>query len=98
MKPNFEIDDHGTKIWRLNGILHREDGPAIEYVSGTKIWYKQGYKHREDGPAIEYPSGLVYWRLNGVDIKLNEVIDDPNFCEKYQALVASMLVYLVHNS
>ena len=21
-------------------ILHREDGPAIEYTSGTKVWYQ----------------------------------------------------------
>jgi len=25
--------------WRLNGKLHREDGPAIEYETGNKSWY-----------------------------------------------------------
>lgn len=34
-----------------NGILHREDGPAVESSSGTKIWYQNGYKHRDGGPA-----------------------------------------------
>jgi hypothetical protein len=98
MKPDFEIDDHGVKIWRHNGLIHRLDGPAVEYVNGTKMWYEHGYEHREDGPAIEYPSGLVYWRLNGANIKPDEVIDDPNFCERYPALVKSMLIHLIHNS
>jgi hypothetical protein len=25
--------------WFLNGKLHREDGPAIEYGDGQKSWY-----------------------------------------------------------
>jgi hypothetical protein len=29
----------GTKLWYLNGKLHREDGPAIEYLNGYKEWY-----------------------------------------------------------
>ena len=33
------VDDYGTKSWFLNGELHREDGPAIEYADGSKSWY-----------------------------------------------------------
>lgn len=33
---------NGNKSWRLNGELHREDGPAIEWKSGTKSWYLDG--------------------------------------------------------
>jgi hypothetical protein len=44
---------NGTKEWYLNGKLHREDGPAVEYSDGTKYWYLNGKLHREDGPAIE---------------------------------------------
>ena len=55
----------GYKEWFLNGKLHREDGPAIEYASGTKFWYLNGKRHREDGPAIEYAGGNKYWYLNG---------------------------------
>jgi len=29
----------GTKTWYRNGLLHREDGPAIEHPDGTKSWY-----------------------------------------------------------
>ena len=59
------VYDDGDKSWWLNGKLHREDGPAIEYASGTKAWYLNGKLHREDGPAIEYAGGNKYWYLNG---------------------------------
>jgi antitoxin component YwqK of YwqJK toxin-antitoxin module len=59
------VQDCGTKEWYLNGKLHREDGPAIEYVSGTKMWYLNGKLHREDGPAAEGSGGTKEWWLNG---------------------------------
>ena len=46
-------------------MLHREDGPAIEYSTGTKKWYKYGCLHREDGPAEEYSDGSKLWYKNG---------------------------------
>ena len=30
---------NGDKAWWLNGKLHREDGPAREYVNGHKEWW-----------------------------------------------------------
>jgi hypothetical protein len=52
-------------VWYLNGNLHREDGPAIEYADGNKEWYLNGERHREDGPAIEDADGDKFWYLNG---------------------------------
>ena len=37
-EPIMEIDDNGNKVWKLNGKIHREDGPAIEYTNGYKAW------------------------------------------------------------
>ncbi len=54
----------GTKEWWLNGNLHREDGPAIEWADGSKLWYLNGNRHREDGPAIEHAGGTRAWFLN----------------------------------
>jgi len=59
-------DNLGNKRWMLNGIFHREDGPAVERTNGDKYWYYQGRFHREDGPAIEYASGTKEWRINGM--------------------------------
>jgi hypothetical protein len=64
-EPIFGVDRHGNKFWKLNGELHREDGPAIEYTSGYKAWYLNGKLHRVDGPAISYPNGINHWCLNG---------------------------------
>jgi hypothetical protein len=62
-QPICQIDKLGTKRWRLHGKLHREDGPAVEYVSGSKFWYLHDQYHREDGPAVEYTNGTKYWYL-----------------------------------
>jgi hypothetical protein len=45
-------------------VLHREDGPAVEYSDGDKDWYINGKRHREDGPAIEYTNGYKAWYIN----------------------------------
>lgn len=39
-----------TKMWFVNGIRHREDGPAVRSSVG-EIWYRNGLIHRIDGPA-----------------------------------------------
>ena len=67
-KPVCEIDDEGNKSWRLNGMFHREDGPAIEYYHGPKIWFKYGDYHRLDGPAIIRWDGSFLWFINDNDV------------------------------
>jgi hypothetical protein len=42
MKPICTTSKYGTKEWRLNGKLHREDGPAVEYADGVKYWFYHG--------------------------------------------------------
>ena len=63
-----KVNDNGHKRWFLNGELHREDGPAIEYANGYKSWYLNGKYHREDGPAIECANGDKAWYLNGEEL------------------------------
>jgi hypothetical protein len=33
--------------WYLNGQLHREDGPAVEYTDGDKSWFLNGQRVTE---------------------------------------------------
>ena len=68
MKPVCKTDADGTKSWYLNGKLHREDGPAVEWKDGTKLWYLNGVYHREEGPAVEYADGDKEWYLNNKKI------------------------------
>lgn len=53
VKSTFSYDDKKGEEWRLNGLLHNENGPARTYSNGTKQYYKHGYLHRTDGPAVE---------------------------------------------
>ena len=53
------------KYWKNEeGLAHREDGPAYEYVSGARKWYKNGLLHREDGPALVWGDGFHEYYLN----------------------------------
>jgi len=60
-----ETDKDGNKYWYLNDRLHREDGPAIEFINGHKEWHFCGELHRLDGPAIKYASGDKCWFVHG---------------------------------
>ena len=53
-------------IWKnRKGQDHREDGPAVVFISGDILWYLHGKLHRPDGPAIVYENSYSYWYLNG---------------------------------
>ena len=70
MKAQYiEISEYGNKYYfsdKEMKILHREDGPSIEYANGDKYWFLNGKLHREDGPAVEYNGGYKVWYLDGV--------------------------------
>jgi hypothetical protein len=69
MKDSCTIEPSGDKFWFVNDDLHREDGPACEYVNGNKCWYQNGKYHRVDGPAIELSNGIKQWWYRGKQIK-----------------------------
>lgn len=52
--------------YKCNGLLHREDGPAIVHSNGNQFWYVNGLLHREDGTAIEKYNGEHEWFICGV--------------------------------
>jgi hypothetical protein len=58
--------DNGEVHWYLNGMRHREDGPASTYASGHTEWYRHGKFHREDGPAVEFRDGTRNWYIDGL--------------------------------
>ena len=70
MQGNVLVSDFfGSKYWTLNGLLHREDGPALENANGAKFWYLNGLRHRENGPAVELEDGYRAWYLHNKFIK-----------------------------
>jgi len=61
--PSMTVRANGSQEWRVNGKLHRVDGPA--YISGDyQIWYLNGELHRTDGPAVTVSNRHLWW-LNG---------------------------------
>lgn len=47
-QPVMTTTKSGIKQWRLNGELHRTDGPAIDFASGYKEWWINGKRYTED--------------------------------------------------
>jgi hypothetical protein len=61
------VDTHRTITYKLNGLFHREDGPAVIYEDESKkYWYKNGKMHKEDGPAVIYKDeSKKFWYKKG---------------------------------
>ena len=51
----------GLKAWTLNGELHREDGPAIEWSDGTKKWWINGKEIDLEQVIKDHPEGYGPW-------------------------------------
>lgn len=76
-KPICKTDKYGNKLWYLEGILHREDGPAVEYTTGDKTWYFNGKCHRVDGPAVEYTNETKKWFINDKCHRIDKPAIEP---------------------
>lgn len=62
------------KIYKQNGQLHREDGPA-EVVNGKETegeWFYRGEHHRLDGPALLSDAGNPLYRIMGKNFSEQE--------------------------
>ena|SRR5271165_536452 len=72
-QPIVKTDEFGDKRWKLNGKLHNQNGPAIEFADGTKVWYLDDKCHRSEIdpktglslPAIEWSDGSKDWYHHG---------------------------------
>tara|TARA_R110000868_G_scaffold75946_3_gene218773 strand:+ start:2380 stop:2592 length:213 start_codon:yes stop_codon:yes gene_type:complete len=46
IKPDYYLDGKFMSdkniFYYKDGVLHREDGPAVEFANGNKVWYYQG--------------------------------------------------------
>ena len=58
------VTEYSTKWFNLEGQLHREDGPAVEYTDGGREYYINDKIHREDGPAVEHANGDKWYYIN----------------------------------
>ena len=77
-EPQCETFPDGTKEWKVNGILHREDGPAIVWSDGSQFWYRDDQRHREDGPAVIWANGLEEYWEHGCRIIKNDHVQSSS--------------------
>lgn len=69
-KPGFELQAvPGTEIWCTDGVIHREDKPAVRMVFDDGSFYDEywcnGRVHNSSGPAIR-TSKLEVWFYHGL--------------------------------
>ena len=56
LKNGRHEDEAGTIKWYQCDILHREEGPAVEYLDGSKEWWLSGKLNR-----VEWSNGAKFW-------------------------------------
>jgi hypothetical protein len=59
------VHPDGATVWYTDGIVHRDNGPAIERADGTREWYAQGVRHCDNGPAFISADGERRWFHHG---------------------------------
>jgi hypothetical protein len=47
-------------VYRRNGLVHRDDGPAIDSPGRIQEWYEKDKLHRIGGPAVIYWNGPLF--------------------------------------
>ena len=61
-----EVDQDGVVRYRnSDGLLHREDGPAIEGADGTRFWYLNGEWLSENEFEARKPARKIDDTLSG---------------------------------
>lgn len=61
-----EVQMHSARTeYRLDGKLHRLNGPAVISAQGDEHWYENGVRHRIGGPAVTTRNGAEQWWVYG---------------------------------
>jgi hypothetical protein len=79
--PIKKIDTSGATMYMHDGLLHREDGPAVEYLNGDKEWRFNGRFHRLEGPAliiINPHRNMNKFFIMGIQLSKQEFDNIPN--------------------
>ena len=49
-KDGYRFEDvDGNILWYRNWVLHRLDGPAVEFANGSKSWWVNGEQMMSEG-------------------------------------------------
>ena len=69
-KKGLLIITKNSKYYLVNGIYHRDEGPALISKDGGKIYFKHGKQHRLEGPAVVFTFNKLNYQymINGKEI------------------------------
>ena len=80
-KYKVEVTEYSTRWYNESNLLHREDGPAIEWANGDKYYLINDKRHREDGPAVECSNGDKSYYINDKHLTEKEFNSRTKTCE-----------------
>ena len=63
--PICSVNELGIRRWTVDGVLHRDGGPAVVWPNGSEAWYRHGELHRDGAPAVWGPAGDEKWYRHG---------------------------------
>lgn len=78
---SIKTELNGTVVWEMDGVNHREDGPAIIMADG-ETWCLYGEFHRLDGPAVIWTDNSEpnEWWVQGESITSYEHLQAVTDC------------------
>lgn len=70
----YHLDSSNNLSYFKDGLLHKEDGPALFTREGVKFYIK-GRLHNPNGPAVLHWTGLKFYFLHGQEYKSLEEVN-----------------------
>jgi len=100
MSTPVTLKDGTIRYFNEKKQLHREDGPAIIWLSGDKEWFLNGKRHRQGAPAIEFAEVKVWYidgkkhREDGAAVEYNEESLNQYFLRDKEVKASSLIEFL----
>jgi hypothetical protein len=63
-EPTIITNSIGNRAWYVDGVSHREDGPAIIHTNGSQFWYYKGKFMGDDLTLKQFQSYIklrAFW-------------------------------------
>lgn len=89
-------DGWGLQQYFKNGIIHRDDGPALiseDSIDKRWCWFVEGLPHRLDGPAACFGDDKYVWAVLDNRVPqdwLDENVQDPFHITKEEQVLMKL--------
>jgi hypothetical protein len=96
---NYDTKDEyeDRTVYLKKDVIHRLDGPAIEWANGGCEYFINGVRHRVDGPALITSDGSYSYFINGVKYETIPILKDFKESKRLTLLKSSNEYLLKYN-